>query len=90
MCAQGFSVMKPSKEGQTVRAKKEVMRRRLLAFLAVLLRRFHVWRRDSCIAKVAHRSDDSLDRNDFLGRFLEMGHEGNCDEEMALMNKEVC
>jgi hypothetical protein len=86
---QGFSVMKPSKEGQNERDKKEVMLRRAITYLAVLQRRFHIYERDRWLLKVRTDAAGDLDRADYMRLFREMVEESNADEEAALMNKEV-
>lgn len=88
---QGFSVFKVSREGQGFRTKKELMLRRMLAYLAVLQRRFHIFERRLWLDKVKRLANGQLDRADYRNRthFLKMVDESNVDEELAGMNKEV-
>eukprot|EP00966_Prymnesium_polylepis_P045047 1044023-Prymnesium_polylepis.1 len=57
---QGFSVFKPSREGQHFRAKKELSLRRLLAYCGCLLRRFHIYEREKWVDKCKLAADGKV------------------------------
>jgi hypothetical protein len=57
---QGFSVFKPSREGQHFRAKKELSLRRLLAYCGCLLRRFHIYECEKWVNKCKLAADGKV------------------------------
>ena len=85
----GFTQFKPSKEGQGWKGKKELVLRRVLAYLSMLQLRLHVFEADKYLEPAYAADGLTIDRDTFLEQLAKMVHDSNVDEELADMNHEI-
>jgi hypothetical protein len=80
----GCSGIRPSKEGESYRAKKRLLRTYLLAYVRVQVRRFHTTA--ELVDAVARTADGKLDEADYLKHFLAMVAASDADGELKVLN----
>jgi hypothetical protein len=78
----GYSGIRPSKEGESYRKKKQLLRVFLSAYIQLLVRRFHSY--ETYVQGIARRADGKVDVDDYLVKFLSMVHKSNVDVQLKV------